>query len=317
MAEIKQDLTNPFIGISKTPYHIIAAGEGAKNVKLPDGTTTSASQIKRELGYDQLFAWNLEPKPLLEWVEYLKEHPDCPCKLVVDSGAYSMWSRGKEFDMDEYINFLNSNDVIETAFWVAEADVIPGWMNVDPTEEERKEAPEKSWQNYLYMIERVRIPKKVVPIFHQGEDFFHLQRMLEFTFEDGEHIPYIGISPRNDVHVGEKIKWYEKVWKIIYESPNPNVLTHNFGMTTISLMEQYPSMTSDSTSWLRYASFGNIMLVVNGKIKQVYVSDRNKTSPDHYINQPTAVKEAEAEMCEKIGHGIKIKHLLEEDTNGN
>ena len=76
-------------------------------------------------------------------------------------------------------------------------------------------------------------------------------------------------------------------------------------------------MTSDSTSWLRYASFGNIMLVVNGKIKQVYVSDRNKTSPDHYLNQPTAVKEAVAEMCEKIGHGIKIEHLLEEDANGS
>lgn len=311
---IQQNMTNTFKNVSKTPYLLIAAGEGARNIKLPDGSTVNASDVKRDLGYPQLFAWNLERKALLEWVEYITNNPDCPCKLVVDSGAYSMWSRGLEFDIDEYISFLNDNKVIDVAFWVAEADVIPGKMNVDPTEEERKAAPEKSWKNYLYMIERVRFPKKVVPIFHQGEDFSHLKRMLEFTFQDGDHIPYIGISPRNDVHVNEKMKWYEQVWKIIRESSNPDVLTHNFGMTTISMMEQYPSMSSDSTSWIRSASFGNIMLIVNGKIKSVYVSNRNPDAPDHITNANLAVREAVEKMCEKVGHGITLKDLLEDDN---
>ena len=44
---------------------------------------------------------------MLEWVQYKTEHPEDECDLVVDSGAYSAWSRGKEFDVDEYINFLN------------------------------------------------------------------------------------------------------------------------------------------------------------------------------------------------------------------
>ena len=313
---LTQDFTNPFVGISKSPYHLIAAGEGANNITLPDGSITSCSEVKKDLSYDQLFAWNLEPKPLLKWVEYLSMHPECQCKLVVDSGAYSMWSRGKEFNIDEYIDFLNSNGVIEQAFWVAEADVIPGKMNVDPTEEERAAAPEKSWQNYLYMIERVKIPKKIVPIFHMGEDFKHLERMLEFTFRDGDHIPYIGISPRNDVSVNAKIEWYEKVWKIIGHSSNKDVLTHNFGCTSISIMEQYPSMSSDSTSWIRSASFGNIQIVVNGKIKMVYVSNRNTKSPDYILNQSRAVIEDVEKICHKIGHGIKLKDLLE-DENGS
>ena len=311
-----QDMTNTFKNVDRCPYLLIAAGEGARNIPLPDGTTVNASDVKRDLGYPQLFAWNLEKKALLEWVEYLTANPTCPCKLVVDSGAYSMWSRGLEFNMDEYIEFLNSNNVIDSAFWVAEADVIPGSMGVDPTEEERKAAPEKSWSNYLYMIERVKYPKKVVPIFHQGEDFSHLKRMLNYTFADGDHIPYIGISPRNDVHVNEKMKWYEQVWKIIKESPNPDVMTHNFGMTTISMMEQYPSMSSDSTSWIRSASFGNIMLIVNGKIKSVYVSNRNTNAPDHITNQNLAVHEAVAMLCVKVGHGITLKDLLE-DENGS
>ena len=310
----QQNWTNPFKDVSLKPYRLIAAGEGPKNVNLPDGTIVDAAKLKIKLQYPCLYAWNLERRALLEFVEYKKEHPDEHCDLVVDSGAYSMWSRGKEFNMDEYIDFLNSNDIIEQAFWVAEADVIPGRMGFDPTEEERKAAPEKSWENYLYMIDRVKWPKKVVPIFHQGEDFKHLKRMLEFKFEDGDHIPYIGISPRNDVHVNEKMKWYESVWKIIRESSNPNVLTHNFGMTTISMMEQYPSMSSDSTSWIRSASFGNIMLVVNGKIKSVYVSNRNPDSPEHISNQPLAIKEAIEKECKEIGYGYTLDALINDDS---
>ena len=144
--------------------------------------------------------------------------------------------------------------------------------------------------------------------------------MLSYRFSDGDFIPYIGISPRNDVHVNEKSVWYEQTWKIIYEECSrlgrDIPLTHNFGMTTIALMEQYPSCTSDSTSWIRSASFGNIMLVVNGKIKTVYVSNRNPDSPDHVRNLPLALREAVEAKCKEIGHGIELKHLLE-DENGS
>lgn len=312
-----QDMRNPYAGLSLSPYRIIAAGAGPSNVTLPDGTIMSASDLKRDLNYCQLFAWNAESKELQAWNSYKQQHPECLCDLVVDSGAYSAWSRGKLFDVDEYINYLNANRLIETAFWVAEADKIPGSFGVDPTEAERLAAPEESWQNYIYMIKRVRCPKKVVPIFHMGEDYKHLDRMLTYRFDDGDFIPYIGISPRNDVHVNEKIKWYEKTWKFIYdrckELGREIPLTHNFGMTTISLMEQYPSCSSDSTSWVRGASFGNIMIVVNNKIKTVYVSSRNPDSPDHINNQPLAVKQAVEKICEEMGHGITLQSLIEDD----
>ena len=313
-----QDWTNPFKNYTSDSYQLIFAGEGAKNINLPDGSIVDCSDVKRDLEIPQLFAWNLEQKALLEWVNYLNLHPECKCKLVIDSGAYSMWSRRKEFDVDEYITFLNSQNVIETAFWVAEADVIPGKYGIDPTEEERLAAPEKSWENYLYMIDRVKIPKKIVPIFHQGEDLKHLKRMLNYRFKDGDFIPFIGISPRNDVHVNEKNVWYEIVWRTIYDEceklDRDIPLTHNFGMTSITLIEQYPSCTSDSTSWIRSASFGNIMIVTKGKVKTIYVSNRNKTSPDHLINQSKACQDTVSEICKKIGHGIELKDLLDDDN---
>lgn len=317
---MEQNWTNPYKNISLTPYRLIAAGGGSGKVQLPDGTELSPSDLKRELGYCQLFAWNAESKELQAWNKYIQEHPDCPCDLVVDSGAYSAWSKGKKFDIDKYIDYLNADKLIDTCFWAAEADVIPGSFGVDPTEEERLNAPEQSWKNYLYMIDRVRYPKKIVPIFHMGEDYKHLIRMLSYKFKDGDFIPYIGISPRNDVHVGEKIKWYEETWKVINNEckklGRDKPLTHNFGCTTISIMEQYPSCSSDSTSWLRYATFGNILLVTNGKIKMVYVSTRDTARPDHLINQSPAVKKEIENACQKMGHGMSIDALVN-DEKGN
>lgn len=316
---MEQNFTNTFKNLPTKPYCLICAGEGQNNIDLPDGSKINASDVKHNLNFAQLYAWNLEGKALLESVNYLKENPN-QYYLVVDSGAYSAWSRGKKFDIDEYINFLNSNNVLDTALWAAEADVIPGSFGVDPTEEERLNAPEKSWQNYLYMIDRVTWPKKIVPIFHMGEDYKHLRRMLSFKFKDGDFIPFIGISPRNDVHTNEKIKWYEKTWSIIFEEclklGRSIPLTHNFGMTSLPVIEQFPSFSSDSTSAIRSSSFGNVMFVINGKVKTVYVSDRNPNSPDHINNQPLAVREAVEKLCQEIGHGITLDHLINHDEKG-
>lgn len=302
------------------PYLLIAAGSGPSNVELPDGSITSAKQVKKELRYPQLLAWQNEKKELLEWVKDLRADPELfkNVKLVVDSSAYSAWTRHIEIDIDEYIRFIN--DISDVVYWFAELDKIPGEFGKEKTKQEIEEAPEISWNNFLYMIERVNCPKKILPVFHMYEDYKYLKQMLSYQFSDGSFIEYIGISPSNDAAVNEKIKWYERTWKIIYDEceklGREIPLTHNFGMTTISLMEQYPSMSSDSTSWIRGASFGNIMLVVNGKIKTVYVSNRNPQAPDHINNQSSAVREAVERMCDEIGHGITLQHLID-DEKGN
>lgn len=301
-------------------YLLIAAGSGPSNVELPDGTITSARQVKKELGYCQLLAWQNEKKELLEWVKELREDPELrkQIKLVVDSSAYSAWTRHIQIDIDEYIEFINN--ISDVVYWFAELDKIPGEFGKEKTKQQIEEAPEYSWKNYLYMVERVNCPKKILPVFHMYEDYKWLKKMLSYQFKDGGFIEYIGISPSNDASVTDKAKWYEETWRIIYEEceklGRTIPKTHNFGMTTISLMEQYPSMSSDSTSWIRGASFGNIMLVINGKIKTVYVSNRNPESPDHINNQSPAVREAVDKMCAEVGHGITLQHLID-DEKGN
>ena len=48
----------------------MAAGGGPRNVVFPDGSILSAGDVKRELNYPGLFAWNAEKKELLESVEF-------------------------------------------------------------------------------------------------------------------------------------------------------------------------------------------------------------------------------------------------------
>ena len=137
------------------------------------------------------------------------------------------------------------------------------------------------------MVDKVKSRDKLLPIFHQGEDFKWLRNMLEYRHPDGKPIWYIGISPANDVNVSEKVKWLETVYKIIAESSNPNVHTHAFGMTSLNVLEQYPFTSADSTSWILSASNGSI--IIDGKT--VTVSDRRLHDNNNVMNKSVAVYE--------------------------
>ena len=258
--------------------------------------------LKRKLGYDQLLSQLNERKACIEWAEYLRAHPECKSRLFIDSGAYTAHTKGKEVDVDEYINFINSIDDVVSVF--AQVDKIPGEWGKPKTPEQLAQAPIDSWNNYLYMVTKVKSPKKLLPIFHQGEDFKYLKTMLEYKYTEGDiagqPIDYIGISCNKELNSSDWIEWFKKVFKIIRDSSNPNVKTHAFGMTSLKILEQFPFYSADSTSWVRSASFGNLMVGYT----TVYVSNRNLNDPSHINNQSPAVKKAVADICNKYGFNL-------------
>ena len=151
------------------------------------GTTSKEStELKRQIGYPQLLSQYTEKRNIVNWVEYLKEHPECTCKLFVDSGAFTAHTKGIEVDVDSYIEFINSIDDYVHIF--AQVDKIAGIRGQEVTLEQQLEAPKLSWENYLYMVKRVKSRDKLLPVFHQGEDLKWLTNMLEYTHEEGEHI---------------------------------------------------------------------------------------------------------------------------------
>ena len=123
-------------------------------------------------------------------------------KLLVDSGAHSAHTKGIKLDLEEYIGFVNDN--IEKMTLYVQVDKIPGVYRKPKTQKDWLEAPQLSWENYLYMREKAKDWTKLVPVFHQGEDVKWLRNMCDYTFSDGTKIPYIGLSPRGDVSLKAK-----------------------------------------------------------------------------------------------------------------
>ena len=216
----------------------------------------------------------MERSNIKEWCNNKSE----TSKLFVDSGAYTAYTKQTKLDVDDYISFINSISKDVTIF--AQVDKIPGEFRKPKTKEQILEAPKLSWENYLYMRERVKEPKKLVPIFHQGEDYKWLKNMLEYVDEAGEHIPYIGISPAIDVPGIER--FLDISFEIISNSSNPNVKTHAFGMTQLKLLEEYPYTSADSTSWKLCAAMGSIYTPYG----LIYVSNLKSTDKKYIKNQP-------------------------------
>lgn len=273
-------------------FNLYAAGAGSKRIL----------ELKRRLGYDQLLSQYTERKACIEWVEYKRAHPECQSKLFIDSGAFTAFTKKKVVDVDEYIEFINSID--DQVHIFAQVDKIPGEWGKPRTPKELAEAPKLSWENYLYMVNKVKSPEKLLPIFHQGEDFSWLKNMLNYKYTEGplkgQYIKYIGISCSKDITSSAWAPWFDICFKIIAESDNPNVKTHAFGMTSLKLLEQYPFTSGDSTSWVRSAGFGNIML--NGTT--VYTSSRNPSDPGYIKNLNTAMKEDIDKIARKYGYSF-------------
>lgn len=227
-------------------------------------------------GANRLQSQLLDRNNILTWILNKSDKS----KLFIDSGAYSAYTKGIEISVDKYISYLNSITSRCTIF--AQLDTIPGQMGKPKTKEERLNAPRLSWENYLYMRDRLKEPKKLIPIFHQGEDYYWLWNMLEWVDENNEHIPYIGISPAVDVPGLEE--FLIQSFDIIAKSSNPNVKTHAFGMTQLKMLELYPYTSADSTSWKLSAAMGSIYTPWG----LVYVSEQGKDEKSYIKNYPDA-----------------------------
>jgi hypothetical protein len=169
---------------------------------------------------------------------------------MLDSGAFSAWNVGREIDLDHYIAYIKAN--IEHVSCYVNLDVIPGAFGVTPSPTEVEESAEKGWANMLRMEAEGLKP---IPVFHMGEQFKWLRRMVEHG------CPYIGISPANDRTTDKKRVWLDRVFSEITDEQGwPVVKTHAFGVTAIDLLIRYPWYSADSTTWIMIAARGKILL---------------------------------------------------------
>lgn len=251
-----------------------------------------ATQTIFSLNANVLKSYIYEKKQILECFERKKN--GWTGKLLIDNGAFTVHRQGGEINIDEYIQWLNDNDeYIDRAIAL---DNIPGKWGSKRTYEELKNSPAQTWENYLYMVDRCKSPQKLLPVFHQGEDFRYLEQMVNHKIKES-YVEYICISGNKELTNKQREGWYAKCFEIIQNSENPNVKVHCLGSATESNAIKFPFTSMDATSWIMTGSNGGI-LTDFGVVK---VSKESAKDKDNIKNCSKAVIDFVTNQCSKYG----------------
>lgn len=186
--------------------------------------------------------------------------------IMLDSGAFSAWMKSIEINIDEYIKFCLT--YLPFVDYIINLDKIPGRFGQKRlTIEQIEESAGIGWRNYEYMLEKGIPKEKLIHVFHQGENFKWLSKMVG-------SMDYLGLSPANDRTTKEKLLWLDECMDYVLDPQDfPLVKFHGFAVTSLKLMLRYPWYSVDSTSWVLTGRFGSVF-VPRFKDDQ-YVYDEN------------------------------------------
>ena len=147
---------------------------------------------------------------------YLKDLPDEKIKegfeltkgdIMIDSGAFTAWTKDITIDVDKYIEWINKWSDRVTTF--GQIDVIPpktaGFKEID-------ECCKRTWENYLYMIERVKCPEKILYTFHFGEPEKWLKQALEYKLPNGQPMQYMAFGGLVGRSTNERISFLNRCY---------------------------------------------------------------------------------------------------------
>lgn len=160
--------------------------------------------------------------------------------LMIDSGAYSAWSRGSAIDLDEYIAFIKKHNLhrIEGVTLV----------NLDVIGE-----GEASYKNWLKMRDA---GINTLPVYHVVTSTDWLEKYLE-------ECDYVGIGAISEMSYSKRALSLDRLWQdylIDSKTDMPKYKCHGMGITSLSLVQRYPWYSVDSTSWLRAGAFGKVFI---------------------------------------------------------
>lgn len=255
------------------------------------GTRTNyAEDFITDNGYCRLLSYVNERR-------LIEKHCEKGRPVFVDSGAFSAATRGIKINVDDYIEWLNKwhENMVQYCCW----DVIPVG-DIDPVD-----AAQQTWDNYLYMYERLVDKEKLVYCYHYGEPVEYLHQALEFGCT---RIALGGMAKRKKAERKEFLQSIQHEFK-----DYPNVQVHAFGMTDVDLLKQFRFIHSaDSTSWLWPAKFSEIQAK---SINKVYFSFKNekanridKISDEKYYALEDELAEYGFKVEDMVGEGDPVKN---------
>lgn len=251
----------------------------------------------------------LYPKQLSHWLHLTSGKPG---NIILDSGAFSAWNKGTDINLSDYIAFAHHMrkraQTKGKEMFIVNLDVIPG--KVGETKSLNKvvgdekalakntelinAAAKQGFKNLKTMISEGITP---IHVFHQGEHFRWLDKMLEYT-------NYIGVSPANDMPTASKKRWINSVFEYLYKHGS-NADTHGFAVMIPQLLRDLPWTSCDAISWLKIAATGCVIYPIGG-FKSSNFTNYNKPFNQILVSEKKISKGA-------IGMTDKILRMFEED----
>lgn len=162
-------------------------------------------------------------------------------RVLIDSGAFTAWSSGKEIAPEEYAEWATDFD----SRWRDRMKSLH-FMNLDVIGDQ-----EKSWENQR---ELERLGMRPIPIVTYGADVADLERAL-----DGyEYIALGGLVP----HAFDRPKlraWLDYSFSRIvprFKKTGAMPKVHLLGVSSDWALNRYPCYSSDSSSWVSCLRYG-------------------------------------------------------------
>lgn len=251
-----------------------------------------------------------------------------PKAILLDSGAFTAWNKGKKTTVDDvkhkYSKFIELAGDLFDEIWGINLDVIPGERGRDPTPEELDEAVRVSDINYEILTKE--FGNIILPVYHQGES---IERLGECVAQvNGKH-DYICVSPRNDLPEGKRIEWSRDAHARLNEQW-PHIMTHGLATTGNRMVRTVPWYSGDSAAWVQHGGYGMIDIfhdasMASGRKKDPHYMNYfvSLEGVEYELGNPITLPDGSTTTCRALGFGDTSKpadiadKLLELGVNPN
>jgi len=156
-------------------------------------------------------------------------------RLLLDSGAYSLWSaqlKGKkvrDITLDEYCSFIQRHHSILEGYFVL--DVVGDHQ--------------ATMHNLKEMEKRGLTP---IPVYHMGTPIEELDRLVAIGY------PVIGLGGTVGKSLMDKMAFFQKVF-----TRHPMQAFHGLGVSLVELLATFKFFSADSRTWLNGRIAGRLL----------------------------------------------------------
>jgi hypothetical protein len=188
-------------------------------------------------------------------------------EIFADSGAYSAMTQNAPIELTEYAGWITRN-----------RDLFDVYANLDVIGDGNR-AAEATWENQK-RLEGMGL--KPLPVFHAGENFDVLERLLAAGYG------YIALGGLVGRKAANTMPWLVKCFQLA----EGKAVFHGFGLTTWGVIAALPFYSVDSTSWGTSFTYGRLSLFDEAKGAFMIA---------HLSQYGTVYKERAAELIRSYG----------------